>query len=361
MPGASVPDATMHWRGAGGVTACVLRASGRCSIFHEESADVTADELHGLPLRWAPPGNAWICAQRPHTGWSCAELPCGHTFHVSALALHFLSLDMRCPVCRRGPEGRMHVASLPRAVQGVFCARLEGMQSSDDSGSEGGLHGGAEGAAEAWDAWDGGARGTWASDAIPSASLVASAVFAFLQRQLRLAVEVHADDRTVAVFQTPLHLRHVVPVDLSGHATTAVFHECYVQRSFCRHVFARVASQGARHVSLRFSLTHPLFDAHVGSGAAHALAACDLSLVADPHAWDDDDARPWPGNIGSVRVDPGQGVLAVALQPHELMALWNHGTPRYRRDAALSRRRGESRRHRIEYSLRPVEHGPRAV
>ena len=233
MPDASMPDATVHWHGPGGVTACLLRVSGRCSIFHEDSTDVTADELHGLPLRWAPPGNAWSGLLRQHMGWSCAELPCGHTFHVSALALHFLSMDMRCPVCRRGPGGRMHVASLPRAVQDVFCTRLDGMQSSDDSGSEGGLDGGEDG---------GGALGTWASDAIPSASLVASAVFLFLQHQLRLAVEVNADDSTVAVFQTPLHLRHVLPLDLSVHDTAAVFHECYLQRSFGRHVFARVAS-----------------------------------------------------------------------------------------------------------------------
>jgi len=71
-------------------------------------------------------------------------------------------------------------------------------------------------------------------------------------------------------------------------------------------------------VSLRFSLTHSLFDAQVGTGAAHARTACDLSLVADPHAWDDDDTRPWPGNVGCVRVDPGQGGLSLALQPHDL-------------------------------------------
>ena len=313
VPDARMPAATVHWHGPCGVTACVLRAAGRCSIFHEESAEVTADELHGLPLRWAPPGYVWSLF-RPPSGWSCAELPCGHTFHVSALALHFLSLDMRCPVCRRGPGGRMHVASLPRAVQGVFSARLEGMQSPSDSGSEGGA-----------DEDVGGALGTWPAPRTPSTTLVASAIFLCLQRQLRLAVEVNANDSTVAVFQTPLHLRHVLPLDLSGHDSAAVFHACYVQRSFCRHVFARVTGQGARHVSLRFSLTHPLFEAQVSTGAAHALTASSLSLVADPHAWDDDEARPWPGNVGCVSFDPGHGELSLALQPHQLMALWERG------------------------------------
>ena len=244
----------------------------------------------------------------------------------------------------------MHVASLPRAVQDVFCTRLEGMQSSDDSGSEDGLDGGADG---------GGALGTWASDAIPSASLVASAVFLFLQRQLRLAVKVNANDSTA--FQTPLHLRHVLPLDLSAHDTAAVFHECYLQRSFGRHVFARVASQGARHVSLRFSLTHSLFDAQVGTGAAHAHTACDLSLVADPHAWDNDDTRPWPGNVGCVRVDPGQGGLSLALQPHELMALWNHGAPRYHRDAVHGQRHVVHSQRHVVHSQRHVVHSQRTA
>jgi len=86
---APVAGVAVYWRGPGGSIVCVLRESGQCSIFHEDTAEVGADELHGLPLRWAP------LSSGPNAGWSCAELPCGHTFHVSALALHFLSLDMR--------------------------------------------------------------------------------------------------------------------------------------------------------------------------------------------------------------------------------------------------------------------------
>jgi hypothetical protein len=106
-----------------------------------------------------------------------------------------------------------------------------------------------------------------------------------------------------------------------------------VQRSFCRYVFSQVASQGERHVSLRFSLTHPLFQARVGSGAAHARAACCLSLVADPRACEDDDVRRWPGNVGCVYVEPALASVSLALQPHELMALWAHGARPARRAA----------------------------
>jgi len=106
-----------------------------------------------------------------------------------------------------------------------------------------------------------------------------------------------------------------------------------VQRSFYWHVFAKVRDQGEHHVSMRFSLTPPLFDADVITGAAHARTARDLSLVADPHAWDDNDTRLWPGNVGCVLVDLGQGGLSLALQPHELMALWERGAPEYRRRA----------------------------
>lgn len=287
--------ATLVWRGPAGATSCRLRASGFCGIFHEDSADVTADELHGLPLRWA-----LLDTDRCRAGTSCAELPCGHTFHVSALALHFVSRDMRCPVCRRGPEGRMYVESLPRCVQDVFRARLDGMEdSSEDSGSE--------------------------SGAVSSTTLVASAEFLASQQQLRLVVELIADDNTVTVFQTPLHCRQHIPFDLSGHDTDAVFHEFYVQRSFSRHVCGRVAGQREHHVSIRFSLSHPFFRMWVGTGAAPASSARSFSLVADPHAWDDDDVQPWPGNVGSVGVDLAEGRVSLALQPHKLVVLWEYG------------------------------------
>jgi len=101
----------------------------------------------------------------------------------------------------------MHVANLTRALQDVFLVRLDRMvQSSDDSDSEGGEE-----------------RSEFT--AVPTATLVASAVFVCLQRQLRLAMEINTDDSMVTLFQTPLYCRHALPLDLSEHDTTAVFHE----------------------------------------------------------------------------------------------------------------------------------------
>jgi len=90
----------------------------------------------------------------------------------------------------------MQVASLPHALPDMFRLRLGRMaQSSDDSGSEGGEE-------------------RSKSAVVPTATLVASAVFVCLQRQLWLAMKINADNSTVTVFQTPLYCRHALPLDL---------------------------------------------------------------------------------------------------------------------------------------------------
>jgi hypothetical protein len=56
--------------------------------------------------------------------FNTATLPCGHTFHPSAISLSFLVNDMRCPVCRQGVEDRMNVACIPSKMRNEFGIRM---------------------------------------------------------------------------------------------------------------------------------------------------------------------------------------------------------------------------------------------
>jgi hypothetical protein len=53
-----------------------------------------------------------------------AKLPCSHTFYAPALAVHFLSTDMRCPVCRAGSPERMDLGCVPENLRQAYQAKL---------------------------------------------------------------------------------------------------------------------------------------------------------------------------------------------------------------------------------------------
>lgn len=82
-----------------------------CNIMHENTCDVN---LSPLAKKWP-------------TVDGCADtlyLPCGHTFHPCAIALHFLSTNMRCPVCRKGSTSRMQLSCIPTDMQALFSEKL---------------------------------------------------------------------------------------------------------------------------------------------------------------------------------------------------------------------------------------------
>ena len=82
-----------------------------CNIMHESTSNV---DLSPLAKDW-PTING--CA-------NTLSLPCGHTYHPCALALHFLSADMRCPVCRAGSASRMQISCMPSEMQHVFGKKI---------------------------------------------------------------------------------------------------------------------------------------------------------------------------------------------------------------------------------------------
>ena len=98
------------------------RPAETCAMFHIPIADVAVDGLGAL----------WHDA-RTH---NAAQLPCGHVFHACALAVHFATNDMRCPVCRRGPAQRAQIASMAPAMQPALLRTKNEMRArADDDGS----------------------------------------------------------------------------------------------------------------------------------------------------------------------------------------------------------------------------------
>ena len=91
-----------------------------CNIMHENTCDVN---LSPLARKWP-------------TVDGCADtlyLPCGHTFHPCALALHFLSTNMRCPVCRKGSTSRMQLSYIPTDMQALFSEKLLSINEAEES------------------------------------------------------------------------------------------------------------------------------------------------------------------------------------------------------------------------------------
>ena len=96
---------------------CELSISkdANCGIFDIATGDV---EIEEVPVTWDIDGHSY----------NTLTMSCGHTFNPSAAALHFLSQDMRCPICRRGSETQMLIESLPGHLQETFSEKLNGMK-----------------------------------------------------------------------------------------------------------------------------------------------------------------------------------------------------------------------------------------
>ena len=76
-----------------------------CPIMQEPTSLCRLDDL---PTTWTTKKN---CNEKSTA--NTAKLPCSHTFYAPALAMHFLSTDMRCPVCRAGSPERMNLCCVP--------------------------------------------------------------------------------------------------------------------------------------------------------------------------------------------------------------------------------------------------------
>ena len=117
---------------------CTFSASTthECGIMQEPTHLV---ELDDLPRAWprtiaGAPAAVSDIHDRPAAqgvGANTAHLPCGHTFHACALALHFLVQDMRCPICRLGSTARMSIECVPAAIRLLYGSKLDRVEQSE--------------------------------------------------------------------------------------------------------------------------------------------------------------------------------------------------------------------------------------
>ncbi len=90
-----------------------------CAIFHCPTSEVSIPDL---PCTWTLHG----CE------YDTLTLPCGHHFNPSAITLHFLLADMRCPVCRQGHDVRMNPSCIPKSLRHAFENKQDSVQSRDE-------------------------------------------------------------------------------------------------------------------------------------------------------------------------------------------------------------------------------------
>lgn len=95
---------------------CVLgRAdTATCSISHDR---ISESDVPGLPQRWLV----------DHREYDSMRTPCGHLFHASTLMMHFLTNDMRCPVCRQGAAAKASLECVPDSAAAAFEIKLAEM------------------------------------------------------------------------------------------------------------------------------------------------------------------------------------------------------------------------------------------
>ena len=265
------------------VQAQLSQETCHCHIMHE---DTLTSEVPGLPRSW------------PTAGALChsIKLPCGHTFHPTALALHFLFRDMRCPVCRAGHGGAMDIASVPACMRDAFRAKLQAMCPAQDA-------------------------------SLPQALQYAirrDDIECLLLMTVEIARVQRPDDFRVLA-RTRLH--RASPGHVSG------FNLYETQCSF-RRLLDTYLGTAIHHseLSMRFSVTHPLFP-HAMHSVPVVLAsitphAC-ISVMAPGSTQDiarlRRAARPPASHSFDIEIDTGAVVEVCVVNMHETLLHYAHG------------------------------------
>lgn len=182
-----------------------------CNIMQDVTQNVSVD---GLPSVW--PRNT-----------NTASLPCGHAFHPSALALHFCSRNMRCPVCRAGSDSTLDVDSLPLSVRAPMRERVASIPRDDD-------------------------------DDLGISDIDSSDILAPLELMCRMRGATHIVARSpVLVPADDLQLALAQSTQNGESAPDATRILCGVQRSFRRRLNAVLSANSFTAIDL--CITHPLF------------------------------------------------------------------------------------------------------
>ena len=194
--------------------ACCAADDTLCNIFQMSPCEVT---VYDLPCEWT----------LKNKKYNTATLPCSHSFHVSALALHFVLTDMRCPVCRCGHECQADVESLPLIYQAAFEAHKKKIRENHD-------------------------RSEWMHDVLENVEIHVAP----LEHDLSLVVDICQANVSRSIIQTPLRTPMSAP-----DQTFCMFR---VQNSFLRNFNAALhdtmtRTGSADDVHITFSLVHPVY------------------------------------------------------------------------------------------------------
>ena len=94
-----------------GVMLHSTEGSVECSIFCIACTQV---EIDGVSATWVVDTHSY----------DCIELACQHKFNACALALHFLTNHMTCPLCRHGLHSRMSLECVPESIRDVYLKHI---------------------------------------------------------------------------------------------------------------------------------------------------------------------------------------------------------------------------------------------
>ena len=246
---------TVHWRSEADDDVPVLlrhsRADEVCAMFHTPIPEVLVD---GVGTFWTEHVHDASDADTANDAHTAAQLPCGHVFNACALATHFCTNDMRCPVCRRGPALPARLESMAVPMQPALRKRRDDIIVATTIADD---------------------------DAFVFHEPTLDRDFVFTAR-LHSAVPRDAVARCV-VIQTPVRLNNAPhaphdPHDLHDQPLQEHLDAYSTHRSFQRLFNLHLREATARENCVVFSIAHPLLPDGLRSAA---LSARDLALLAD--------------------------------------------------------------------------------
>jgi len=238
------------WKDAAGCEVPVslrqTRTGDECAIFQMPVADV---DINGLDALWAEAGQTF--------GVAC--LSCAHVFSAPALALHFATNDMRCPVCRQGHAATLDLSSVSPDMRPALAAKVAELRAHDDA----------------------------------QESLDLEFDTEQVLRDLSLQVEIrwanlHSPYGPAGTTRTILG----TPVSPAEHDPDAQTQQYTTHRSFQRIFNSNVRRAQVHDAEFRFCLMHPLLPFPLRSQICQGTYMCDVDIpiaqqVAEVHV-----ARP---------------------------------------------------------------------
>lgn len=203
-------------------------ADVECQIFQTHPSDV---DIADLPSTWD---------MGAHKNLDTMTLPCSHHFNVSALALHFLTHDMRCPVCREGHPVKMDITSIPAKVRADFKAKSDSILTSMHQEESETVN--------------------FTFSGQPSQTELD-----MVEDNLTLTAEIVLSNNGLVILHAPIRVFNTLgPLDMEATDTTG--QQYHIQRSMMRLLGMYIQKHAESAQSIRFGIRHPLLHHHIDIG-----------------------------------------------------------------------------------------------